>query len=198
LFVRLTFPYDTLKDRILTEFNTSQSERVLYIDSLSGSGLFGVELVGVRLEEVPLDKASAEPPPAVSVDSLDLSVSLLRYLFGALSVDFEADVGGGSIEGEFFQDDARAQLAVVGDGVDISGLTLLSKSVGLPLGGVLSGKLELLLPERRAGKATGAFDVTIDGLTVGDGKAKVRNTLALPKISAGSFRLRADVTDGRL
>ena len=83
---------------------------------------------------------------------------------------------------------------MVGDGVDISGLTLLSKSVGLPMGGVLSGSVDLLLPERKMGLATGRFDLKVDGLTVGDGTAKIRNTIALPKINAGLLVLRAEAS----
>ncbi len=198
IFVRLTFPYQTLKERLLTEFNSSQRERVLEVDSLGGSGLFGVEFEGVLLENAVTDKESEGPPPSLRVETLDVSVSLLSYLFGAISVDFDAEMGGGEIEGDFYQNDTQAELEVEGENVDISGLSMLGTAVGLPLGGVLGGQVQLLLPERQIGQAVGRFDLTIDNLTVGDGKAKIRDTIALPKLSAGPLVLQGEVTDGRL
>ena len=47
-------------------------------------------------------------------------------------------------------------------------------------------------------KAAGAFELTIADLTVGDGKAKVRNTIALPRLNAGTLKLKAKATDGKL
>lgn len=237
VFVRLTFPYDTLKERILSEFNAAEKERTLSIDDLSGSGFFGVQAEGVTLQDGPATLGSpAEPasgtgeaeggdapapdgPPdekgkaeatskskskskaeraALHFDSIDVGVSLLSYLIGNLSVSFDAEVGGGTIEGSYFQNDQVAKVLIDGDAVDISELTLLGKAVGLPLGGALTGHVELELPERSMSKAIGAIEVTIAELTVGDGKAKVRNTIALPRLDAGTLNLKAKATDGKL
>lgn len=232
VFVRLTFPYDTLKERILSEFNAAEKERTLSIEELSGSGLFGVQAEGVTLQDrasgataesapdEPADaaageaegaegkdageaKAKAKPKPkarrdALHFDSIDIGFSLLSYIIGNLKVSFDAEVGGGTIEGSFFQNELVAKLSVEGQDVDISELTLLGKAVGLPLGGALSGHVELELPERSMSKAAGAFELTIADLTVGDGKAKVRNTIALPRLNAGTLKLKAKATDGKL
>lgn len=242
VFVRLTFPYDTLRDRLLAEFNKSQHERVLYIDEISGSGIFGIEAEGVTLEErssgsepapepdeakegaksddredesAPAGgktdaakkgdaaggaskKAKVARPPSVRIESLDLGISLLSYLFGRIDVDFEAVIGGGEIEGSYYQSDTVTRIDAESTDVDVSELTLLSKAIGLPLGGALSGTVKLELPERAMNKAVGAFDLTISDLTVGDGKAKVRDTIALPKLRAGDLKFEATVTDGRL
>jgi len=233
IFVRLTFPYDTLKDRILSEFNANQPERILSIEDLSGSGIFGVEAEGVSLEDrassaalatepeppAPPPEGEGEPPAegdeaapkkkgrsgaakvrpaALHFDSIDVGVSILSYLFGNLSVAFDADVGGGTIEGSFFQNDELAKILVDAEAVDISELTLLGKAIGLPLGGALSGHVEFELPERSMSKAVGAIELSISDLTVGDGKAKVRNTIALPTLKAGTLSLKAKATDGKL
>jgi len=220
VFVRLTFPYDTLKERILSEFNAAERQRTLSIEDLSGSGIFGIEAEGVTLEETttgaPGDEvAEAEPADAAKpgeagekrkkpkraalhFDSIDVGVSLLAYVVGNLSVSFDAEVGGGTIEGSFYQSDTVAKVLVDSQTVDISELTLLGKVVGLPLGGALSGHVELELPERSMSKAIGVFELNIADLTVGDGKAKVRNTIALPKLDAGALSLKAKATDGKL
>lgn len=200
IFVRLTFPYDTLRNRLVAEYNRSQPEKFLELDRLSGSGLFGVEAEGVRLLEVITTAEAAEsgPPKMLVVESATVGVAALAYLFGSISVDFDAEVGGGTIEGSFHQSTADARIQVLGQEVDISGLTMLSAGIGLPLGGELGGKVELFLPERLMTKAEGTFQLAIVNFTAGDGKAKIRNTIALPKLNAGTLVLNAEATDGRL
>lgn len=204
LFIRLTFPYDTLRDRVLAEFNTSQTEKRLEIDDMSGSGLFGVEVEGARLIELARSTNEAsedgEKPRSqtLAVENASVSVSVLSYLFGTISADFDAELGGGSLEGSFRQDAEEARLQIEGKDVDISGLTLLSAGIGLPLGGELSGTVELFLPEGLMKKAEGTFALQIQNLTAGDGKAKIRDTIALPKLSAGTLVFKAEATDGRL
>jgi len=234
VFVRLTFPYDTLKERILSEFNGASRERLLSIDELSGSGIFGIEAEGVTLEDrapgatptppsapEPAEDAGAETKagtddkddgkkeakkgarpktarPSLHFDSIDVSASLFSYLFGSVRVSFDADVGGGTIDGSFVQDDELARILVDGQAVDISELTLLGKAVGLPLAGALTGHVELELPERLMSKAAGVIEISITDLKVGDGKAKVRNTIALPTLNAGTLTFKAKAADGKL
>jgi len=202
VFLRLTFPYDTLKQRVLSEFNQSQTDKRLEIDDMSGYWLFGIEADGVRL--ISLDRTvvaageTAPPPDVLAIDNVSASVSLLSYLFGTLNVSFGAELGGGEMDGTFKQSDTDSYLEMTGESVDISGLTLLSKGIGLPLGGKLSGQLDLHLPEKKAQKAEGKMELAIVDLSVGDGKAKVRNTIALPKLSAGDLSLKAEVAAGRM
>lgn len=199
-FVRLTFPYDTLKARILTEYNLSQTEKRLEIEELSGSGLFGIEAEGVRLSEVTTELVDGKPATPVSLylDSVSVGASLLSYIFGTLSVAFDAELGGGELNGTFLQGTEESRLTLHGSTIDISGLTMLSAGVGLPMGGELSGEVELFLPEGQMSKAEGKFDLSILGLAVGDGKAKVRGTIALPKLNAGNLTLKAEAVEGRL
>lgn len=202
VFVRLTFPYQTLRDRVLAEFNGSQTEKRLEIEEMSGSGFFGVEVEGLRLLEIagaaPAGEEEPPPPNSLFVESASVSVSAFSYLFGSISADFEAEVGGGEVSGTFFQNSTEAKISAEGVGVDISGLSLLSAGIGLPLGGELSGTVELLLPEAQMKKAEGTFAFQIQNLTAGDGKAKIRNTIALPKLNAGNLVLKASATEGRL
>lgn len=200
IFVRLTFPYETLRRRLLAEYNTQQSDKFLEIERLSGSGMFGVTADGMRLAEVVTTLADAEagPPKALVVEEATIAIGALSYLFGNIAVEFAAQVGGGSLAGEFFQDESGARINVEGAAVDISGLTLLSAGLGLPLGGELGGKVELFLPGGQMKKAEGVFDLNVEQLTVGDGKAKIRNTIALPKLNAGVLTFQAKAVEGRL
>lgn len=195
VFIRLTFPYEALKSRLVTEFNGRNKERILQIGELSGYGFFGV-----TAEKVDLVPTSGPGTgiASLSFDRASVGFSPLSALFGNMSVDYELDVGGGSVEGSFSQDEEQAELAVIGEDVDISHLSVLGDMIGLPLGGTLSGEVELVLPQGKVAEGVGKFSLTINNLSVGDGKAKVRNTIALPKIDAGKLTLEADVKEGRL
>ena len=74
----------------------------------------------------------------------------------------------------------------------------LAAAVGLPLSGVSSGHISLDLPEGKVLKADGVVDLQIDDLVVGDGKAKIQNTIALPQLHMGRFRFKAQIAAGRL
>lgn len=195
VFVRVTFPYRALKARLVAEFNARSKERMLEIGELSGSGMFGIEAERVRLVPV---ASGAGGVAALSFDSATISASALSALIGNISVAYDLEVGGGEIEGSFFQNDEGAELEIQSSAVDISGLSVLADMIGLPMGGVLGGEAELKLPQGKMSEAEGKFSFNIADLSVGDGKAKVRNTIALPKIRAGTLVLDAQVEKGRM
>jgi type II secretion system protein N len=194
-FVRFTFPYDALKARLVSEFNARSKERVLEIKDLSGAGMFGIEAEGVRLIPVAEDSSGVA---ALSFDSATVSVSPWSAIIGNVGVSYALEVGGGLIEGSFFQNDEVAEVEVEAEAVEISGLSVLADMLGLPLGGTLGGQAALTLPQGKMSDAEGKFLFSIADLTVGDGKAKVRNTIALPKIRAGDLKLDALVEKGRM
>jgi type II secretion system protein N len=70
--------------------------------------------------------------------------------------------------------------------------------VGLPLSGSLSGHISLDIPEGNVTKAEGVVDLSAEDLVLGDGKAKIQNTIALPELHMGAFVLKAQVSSGRL
>lgn len=201
VFVRLTFPYGALKDRIVAEYNGSQKERRISIEEMGGHFLFGVKASGVSLVDLapPMPGApEQEKKKPLEIENLRVSPSLFSYLLGSTVVHFSADLGGGELNGTFEQSEEEAKIVLHGEEIELGGLTLLESIVGLPMTGVLSVDSEILLPERKAQKAEGKFELTITELSIGDGKAKIRNTIALPKLNAGELKLNAKVTAGRM
>lgn len=206
LFVRCTFPYERVKDRLVAEFDAAQKQpgKRLEIEELSGHWLFGVKATGVRLITDPppgtgtgTDKEPLKPK-VMELDSLEISVGLLRRLFGTWAVDYEAELGGGEISGTFYQDSERAEIVARSEEVNVAGLGVLEDLVELPLDGVLDGSVRLVLPEGKMSQAEGEIDLTIAGLAVGDGKAKIRDAIALPRLEAGDLVLKASALEGRL
>ena len=143
-------------------------------------------------------EASAKKPDGLAIDSLSASISLFRMMFGTISVSFDVEVGGGEIDGSYLANDEVSELELDVEDVSVAGLSILEDLVELPLEGTLAGTAEFVMPEGKLQNANGSLELTIDGLAVGDGKAKIRETIALPKLQAGQLKLSAQATDGRL
>lgn len=210
IFARLTFPYDRVKNRIVAEFDARQNgptPKRLEIEDVSGYWLFGVEAEGVRLISPPVPKPRAassgsnekKPKESVlSIDSLYGSVSLLKLIFGTTDVDFGLNLGEGEVEGTFVKSSDMSELSVDLSDVAVAGLAPLEDIVELPMAGTLAGHIELVMPEGKLQDADGKLDLTIDDLEVGNGKAKIRDTIALPKLRAGTLTLSAEAVQGKL
>jgi len=207
-FAYLTFPHDKLRDRLVTEFNTSQtgpSPSRLELDDVSWYYFTGIEAEGVRwIRPAPEPAAAAEggkpaaaKPKVLVLDEVHASVSLLRWLFGTTSVSFGVEGLGGEAYGHYVDSGDERELELELEQIDV-GQTPLAEMVGLPMTGTLASMLELQMPERDLGKANGKLDLSIEGLTIGDGKAKIRDTIALPPLNVGRLELSAEAADGKL
>jgi type II secretion system protein N len=208
LFARLTFPYDRVKNRILAEFHAQQTgpnAKQLEIDDVSGYWLFGVEAEGVRLITPPAPEKAGDDPGEVkpkarvlSVDALHASVSLFRLMFGTTAVDFGLEIGEGVLEGNFVRSSDMSELALDITDLSVAGLAPLEEIIQLPLEGTLAGHAEFHMPEGKLEESEGKLDLSIDALQVGDGKAKIRDTIALPKLRVGTLTLTAEAVQGKL
>lgn len=208
LFARLTFPYDRVKNRILAEFHARQTgpnPKQLEIDDMSGYWLFGVEAEGVRLITPPHAAKASDDPAApkpkareLSIDALHGSISVLSLIFGTTAVDFGVEIGDGVLEGSFVRSTDESELALDITALSVTGLAPLEEIIQLPLEGTLAGHVEFLMPENKLEASEGKIDLTIETLQVGDGKAKIRDTIALPKLRVGTLTLAAEATEGKL
>jgi type II secretion system protein N len=199
----------------------------LEIDDLSGYWLFGVSAKGARLlapgtgkEETKEPKASGPAPSGsagqgeeadktaeakeshgkklVEFDKLHVSVSPWRWLIGRVALSFGGKTLGGKLSGRFLDKRSLREVEVELEKVNLSQLGLLTEQLNVPVGGTVSGNVELDSPERKLAKAEGKMELTIDDFSVGDGKTKIRGALPLPKCNAGRLEIAAEVTDGKL
>jgi type II secretion system protein N len=220
LFFRWTFPYDRLKQTVIAEFSKGQAgpnPLRLEIDSLSSYGLlgFGAKATGIHLSggafakpgaALPKAGATASAPvstavpaaEATTIESLGVSVSLLGLLLGRTNVKFSADAFGGEVRGSVKDSSAARDLQVTLADLDLGQVPMLGGVVGLPLGGTLQGRLELAAPERSTLQSEGTLSLLAQGITVGDGKAKIRDTIALPRLNAESLTIEGSIKRGRL
>ena len=115
----------------------------------------------------------------------------MNLLIGNRVTTFGADAFGGTVGGKLEDSESERNIALELDSLDLSEAPFVSDAIGLPAFGKLSGAIELNAPEARLSKAEGNISLKIVELGVGDGKAKIRDTIALPRIDAGDLVLEA-------
>jgi len=91
-----------------------------------------------------------------------------------------------------------SELALEITDLSVAGIGPLEEIIQLPLEGTLAGHVAFALPEGKLEESEGKIDLTIDTLQVGDGKAKIRDTIALPKLRVGTLTLVAEAVQGKL
>jgi type II secretion system protein N len=203
LFGYLTFPYQRLGDRIVQEFNARQTgpkPMRLKLGDVSSYWLSGVEADEITLTSPgdPDELGKPGKPKVLVIDTAHASVSLLRLLFGSVYVSFGADAFGGEISGYTSGSDEKRELEVELEDLDLGQAPLMADMVGLPLSGKLDGTIELEMPEQKLSKADGKITLKVVDLGAGDGKAKIRDTIALPRLDAGELTLEAEANAGQL
>ena len=148
LFAYLTFPYERVRDRIVQEIefpkdargNRRPSGYQVEIIELSPSWFTGIEAHGVRIIK---PGEGEEPTVDVLLEEVNARVSLLSLLTGTVAVTFDAHLAGGAIEGEVEYGDASALQLNIVEPVRLQRVSIIRAFLGLPLGGTLSGDIDL-------------------------------------------------------
>jgi type II secretion system protein N len=205
VFAYVSFPYERLRQYVVSSYNATQTtptQNRLEIDSLSWSWRFpGIVAEGVRLvvPSPPPTAGEKQPPPQyLEANEVFISASALALLSGAREASFGAHALDGEVSGWARDATSGRQLDLQLDGVNPGAIPQLVGTIGLPLAGSLSGHVSVEIPEGNIGKAEGTVDLAAEDLVLGDGKAKIQNTIALPELHMGAFKLKAQITGGRL
>jgi type II secretion system protein N len=202
VFSALTFPFGRLKDRVVTSYNAEQRKRPgpqqeLRIEDLSSWRLTGVRAKGVKLLTASVEPG--QPPSELAVDEARARLAILPLLVGRRQVNFQADALGGEVEGSFSESSKERTIEVDLDGVDLGALPMIKDALGgLPMEGKAVGAVKLSLPEGKASKGSGTITVDINDVAIGDGKAKIKGALALPKVTVGTLSFVAEAKEGIL
>jgi type II secretion system protein N len=200
VFASITFPYDKLKERVVATFNAQQrpagSQEELQIDEMSGYWLSGVRVKGVRL--LTASTEPGKPPSKIQIDEATARYSILPALVGGSDVSFDAYAFGGEASGSYSVHGADKSIDVSLDAIDLGQLDPVVQLLGVPLQGKVGGTLRLTMPEGKASKASGSVSIEIKNVAVGDGKAKIKGALALPKLEVGTLTIAAEAKEGAL
>ncbi len=200
VFASLTFPYDKLKERIVVTFNAQQralgAQQELQIDELTSHFITGVKAKGVRLTS--LNTEPGKPPVELKIDEAKARIALFPLLIGHHDVFFQLDAFGGEIDGEYDELGADRAVEVELKGVDMGKVEPLTAMLGLPMEGKLTGTLKVSMPEGKASKGSGTAAFEATDVALGDGKAKLKGALALPRIVVGSLSFTGEAKEGVL
>ncbi len=199
VFAALTFPYGKLRERIVASFNAGQPPAggaELQIEELSGYWLSGVAMKGVTVLRAPSEPN--HPPTKLVIDEATARYALLPALVGNTSVSFDALAFGGEVKGTYDVNGKSTSLDVAFDTIDLGKIPPLVELLGVPLEGKLGGTIRLTLPEGKAAKGAGVVALEARDVAVGDAKAKIKGTIALPRVDVGTLTLAAEAKDGLL
>lgn len=204
IFLSWTFPYEKLRDRIVTQFNaqqrTSSHPQELQIDELDSSFLTGVKAKGVRIISPPTEAGKA--PSVISIDEARARISLLSLLVGNKDVSFRVDAFDGTIKGNFADTGKAREIEVNFDEVDVGRVDAITANVGFPLDGKLTGQIKLNLPEGKASKGNGTIALEIKEMNAGNQKELTIKTpmgpFTLPRLKVGNFTINGEAKDGVL
>jgi type II secretion system protein N len=201
VFCAVTFPYDKLKERITASFNAQQrpgtAQEELQIDELSGYWISGARMRGVRLLTAPTEPG--KQPSKIQIDEATVRYSMLGALIGNSDVNFDVYAFGGEASGSYdVHGKGDRSIDTKLESIDVGQLDPLVALLGVPLQGKLGGTIRLTMPEGKMSKATGSVALEIKDFAVGDGKAKLKGALALPKVDVGTLTFSAEAKDGTL
>ncbi|MCA9629145.1 MAG: type II secretion system protein GspN [Myxococcales bacterium] len=200
-FLYLTLPMDRAKAKLEAEFNARQGDDnplTLRIGDLDTYWLSGVELEDVELvgqpkvtEEGKLGKAER-----FSITRATARASIWSAIVGDTSVSFDAEAFDGTISGTYVAENETQQVHVEVQDLGVGKLPFLQGATGIPMQGALTGTVDLTIPGGKLAEADGSIELEIQELRVGDGKTKIRDTIALPEIKAGTLSLKAEAQAG--
>ena len=200
VFAALTFPYDKLRQRIVATYNAEQrasgGQQELQIDEMSGYWLSGVRVRGARLLTVTTEPG--KPPGKIEIDEASVRYSMLSALIGNTGIGFDVFAFGGEASGSYDVRGKDKAIELTLDAVDLGDVDPLVQLLGVPVQGKLTGSVKLTMPEGKPSKGSGTVSLDASNVAVGDGKAKIKGALALPKIDVGTLTFSADAKEGSL
>jgi type II secretion system protein N len=199
-FLRLVFPYEKVRDRIVYSFNaqprSGNAQQQLQIDDVGGWWLTGIRVKGIRLISSPTEPGGA--PTEMKIDEARAKIGVLAAIFGTTSVSFHIDGFGGDLDGTYDESSKERAVDVDLDGVDLTKIDAITDMLGLPVEGRAKGNIKLVMPEGKASKGSGSVQLDIADVAIGDGKAKLKNALDWPKLAVGPLSLTAEAKEGVL
>lgn len=225
----LTFPLSLVKAPVVAGLESALgkgkqgrygTDPKVQIDKLSLWRMSGVELERVSLQ---LASDDPDPGPTLELDSAAARIGFFSLLLNEPTVHFRAELYGGEIEGSvtlrgdkeasesflghtFALLDGKAQqvgaLHIDVDGIDLSKAPPVIEKAGVPVTGVLGGKIDIDLGDDPAKTAAGDIDLKLASVTLGPGELKIpvpglTGGLTLPLIDMGDLVVKAPLVEGK-
>ncbi|WP_373045549.1 type II secretion system protein GspN [Vulgatibacter sp.] len=210
--IYLTFPYDQLRDRIVSEAEKATGYDV-EIEKVRLAGVSGITLHGVDVGSADADEgtptlpvegeaaaegegAEAPPPPApkkLHLDAVTAKADLLALAMGKRAVKFDVDAFGGSLRGKVVMGDEEQFFRARGRKIDF-GQSPLKALAGLDLVGRIDTlDVELRSPGPDFSKADGTVEIKGEELNLNGGEVQM---FELPAVALGTMNGRIEFKEG--
>lgn len=190
LALRLTFPVEAVKERIILDASAQGLQ--IKMNDISPSGL-----VGIRAREVTVLTADGTRVP---VDEVRVGLRLLPMFLGRRAISFDARLYDGRITGSSESTKTTDRFQATITGVDLSRASALRAATGLDLAGILSGTFDVTLDPKEPQKSTGNVDLQVKDAAIRGGKLTVpgmEGGLTVPPVRLGAISARGTVKNGR-
>jgi type II secretion system protein N len=190
LALRLTFPVEAVKERIILDASAQGLQ--IKMNDISPSGL-----VGIRAREVTVLTADGTRVP---VDEVRVGLRLLPMFLGRRAISFDARLFDGRITGSSESTKTTDRFQATITGIDLSRASALRAATGLDLAGILSGTFDVTLDPKEPQKSTGNVDLQVKDAAIRGGKLTVpgmEGGLTVPPVRLGAISARGTVKNGR-
>ena len=194
-FAYQTFPYERLADR-LVQLARAQGYELEIID-LTNSGLTGLTFENLRVV-IPAEGEDSTPGEVI-FEELTVSASLFSLMSDTKSYSFDAELAGGEAAGDISLGEDSLEVEADLEDIDLAALSILRKFTKVPLSGIINGEIALTMPSE-VDESTGDVEITIEGLTIGDGESKLDipgwGGLTLDQADVGNLEFVATIEGG--
>lgn len=175
----LTFPDDEIKEILIVQAEEQLGgEYRVRITELDIWWFTGVTLEGVSIEERvdPNDEPAetdeeglpADLPMKVRLTEVSARLAILSSLFNfAPVVEFEADVGGGVVEGDVVIGSSEHEVSVEVDALDLRQTSALLALTGIPFFGELNADMNFVIDAKTRVPTDGSIKLSGNQLTLG-------------------------------
>ncbi len=190
LALRLTFPVEAVKERIVLDAGASGLQ--IKMNDLSPSGL-----VGFRAREVTVITADGTRIP---VDVVDVGLPLWPTLRGHRAFSFDVSLFDGRVVGSTDASKTSARYQARVSGIDLSKAGAVRAATGLDLAGILSGDLDVTLDPKDPSKSTGKVEFQVKDGAIRGGKIQIpgmEGGLTVPPVKLGAIAARGELKAGR-
>jgi type II secretion system protein N len=169
IFLYWVFPYDALKDRILSGIERQLGGGLqVSAQSLKPHWFTGVEIEDLAIEGAG-DRGLVE---LVKFTRVKARAALIPLIFGSVRASFTIDVGKGEISGTARVGDETVSVNVEVNDLNLADFVFLQERTGLKFASRIDGKIELAINRQQPVRSTGSVDITFQDLRIGASQLK--------------------------
>lgn len=156
LFLYLTFPFASLKDRLLAGLEKGlKGKYEITVNSVSPGFLIAVNLKGVKLEK----RDENGLLPVWQAERIKLSPYIFSVIFGSPKVKFDIRSGKGRVLGKVQMDKGSSIISVELDEVDLGKITYLASKYGINLQSKINGNINLEIDPKQIIRSNGTIKI---------------------------------------